>query len=184
MVWAYDEGLIVDLEQPPSGANIRTPVLTALARPYATATNGVPTSFGYDPATRTLDYAYDAVRPDGSAAPQGITTTLAMTPSAYPAGYTVEVTGASIASAPDATELVLCNDPGVTEVVVRVTPGSDPTPPTPAICQGAEPPSTTTTTSTSVASTTSTSAPVDPVPAGPSPASPAQPVAVRPVFTG
>jgi endoglycosylceramidase len=183
MFWAYDEGLVVDLGLPPTGANVRAPVLTALARPYATATNGTPTSFAYDPATRTLDYGYATVRPDGAAAPGAITTVLAMTVAAYPDGYTVEVDGAAIASAPDARELVLCNEPGATEVVVRVTPGADPTPPTPVSCAGVEPP--TTTTSTSAPATTSTSVPTVPtVPGDPAPPSAARPVAVRPSFTG
>jgi len=179
--WAYDEGLVVDLEQPPTGANVRAPVLTALARPYATATNGTPTSFAYDPATRTFDYAYDAVRPDGSPAPAAITTVLTMTASAYPDGYTVEVTGAAIVSAADARELVLCNEPGAAEVVVRVTPGSDPTPPTRATCQGVEPPTTTTTAPTVTTAPTTPTTPVDPAPVVPAAA---QPVAVRPSFTG
>jgi endoglycosylceramidase len=174
--WAYGENVVVDMGQPPVGANVRTPVVAALARPYATATNGLPTSFAYDPATRTLDFAYDVVRPDGSPVPPGITTTLAMTPSAYPAGYTVTVTGASIVSTPDATELVLCNDPGATEVVVRVTPGSNPNPPASSTCAGVEP--TPTTTSTTV--TTPTALPV----AAPATAAAAQPVTGQPSFAG
>jgi hypothetical protein len=102
-----------------------------------------------------------------------------MTPSAYPAGYTVTVTGASIVSTPDATELVLCNDPGATEVVVRVTPGSNPNPPASSTCAGVEP--TPTTTSTTVTTpTTPTALPV----AAPATAAAAQPVTGQPSFAG
>ena len=175
--WAYDEGLIIDLEQPPTEANIRQPVLTALARPYATATNGTPSTFAYDPATRTLDVGYATTRPDGSPSPAGLTTVLAMTPAAYPDGYTVEATGAAVVSGADASELVLCNEPGATEVVVRVTAGSDPTPPTPVTCEGDQPPTTTT------SATVTTTAPPPPAPVPVAPVA-AQPVAVRPSFTG
>jgi len=111
---------VVDIEQPPTGDNVRPGVLTALARPYATATNGTPTSFAYDPAARTMDYTYSTSRPDGSGTDPGLPTVLAMPPAAYPDGYTVVVSGAGVASAPGATELVLCNEDGATGVVVRV----------------------------------------------------------------
>lgn len=186
--WAYDEGLIIDLEQPPTGANIRQPVLRSLARPYATATNGLPVASAYDPATATFDYRFQTVGPDGLPAPVGVTSVLAMSPAVYSDGYTVEVTGAGIVSAPGATELVLCHEPGAAEVVVRVTPGADPTPPTPVTCAGVEP---TTTTTTSVPASSTTAPPTVPPagPVGPAPvpvvaAVPAAAVAARPSFTG
>jgi endoglycosylceramidase len=147
MFWAYDEHVVHDIHEPPTApGNVREPVLHALARPYATATNGVPTSFAYDPATATLDYEYATTRTDGSGAPVGLPTVIAVPPSAYPDGYTVEVVGASVASAPGAAELVLCHDPGVTEVSVRLTAGADPNPPTPTVCEPPPGPSTSTTT--------------------------------------
>lgn len=187
--WAYDEGLIIDLEQPPTPANVRPTVLTALARPYPTATNGVPISFDYDPATRTMDYRYQVEQTDGEPAPQGITTVLAMTPAAYPDGYTVEVTGAGVVSEPGAADLVLCNESDADEVVVRVTPGADPDPPEPVECRVPEPSTTSTAAVTSTtaspnsstgdptaAPTTTTTAPLAP--------RPAVPVQLQPTFTG
>jgi endoglycosylceramidase len=176
--WSYDENLVIDLSLPPDPANVRQPVLAALARPYATATNGLPTSYGFEPATGVLDYAYATSRPDGSVAPAGVTTVLAMPPTAYPDGYTVQVTGAGVVSAPDATELVLCNDPGASSVVVRVVPGSDPAPPAPVTCAAEPPPPSTTSV---VVPSTLPVVPAAPVP----PAAPAAvPVATRPAFTG
>lgn len=67
--------------------------------PYATATNGLPVVSAYDPSTATFDYRFETVGPDGLAAPVGITTVVAMTPAAYPGGYTVEITAAVIVPA-------------------------------------------------------------------------------------
>jgi endoglycosylceramidase len=189
--WAYNENVIIDLEEPPSPENVRAPVVAALARPYPTATNGLPVASTYDPDTRVLEYRYLAERPGGSPAPDGLTTVLAMPPTAYPDGYTVEVTGAAVVSSPGAADLVLCNEPAAAEVVVRVVPGADPDPPAPVACRGAEPP-------TSTSSTTSTSAPTTAAPSttapsttAPSPTSVpvavaprAVPVPVQPTFTG
>jgi endoglycosylceramidase len=184
--WTYDEHLVVHMDAPPTPDNVRQPVLTALARPYASATNGSPTSYAYDPATRTLEYAYTTTQVDGAAAPLGLTTVLAMPPAAYPDGYTVEVTGATVASAPGARELELCHESGATEVVVRIVPGADPTPAPPSCELPPEPPMPTST--TGGAGPTSAPSPGDPAPVGPLPAvrptTVASPVAGAPRFTG
>jgi hypothetical protein len=155
-------------------------VLHALARPYATATNGLPTAFAYDPATATLEYEYSTTRTDGTAAPIGLPTVIAIPPSAYPDGYTVEVNGATVSSAPGAAELVLCHDPGATEVTVRITAGADPNPATPVACEPPPGPSSTTTT------TPGAPRPTDPVTGEPivTPAIAATPVPRSPRFTG
>lgn len=192
--WTYDEHLVVHMDQPPTPANVRQQVLGALARPYATATNGVPTNFGYDPASRVLDYAYTTTQTSGAAAPLGLPTTIEIPPAAYPDGYHVVVDGATVASPPDAPQLVLCHVNGATEVTVQVLPGSDPNPPAPACEQPPEPP---TTTSTSTSSSTPTAG-SDGTDGGPSAAGPvglpvdvvlrpavaARPVDSLPRFTG
>ena len=180
--WAYDEGLIIDLEDPPTPDNIRQPVLRALARPYATATNGVPTAFAFDPATAILDYGYAAVRPDGRPAPAGATTVIAMPPAIYPDGYTVAAIGVGVLSAPGAAKLVLCNAEGATEVSVRVVPGPATEPPPAVRCAG-DPGPTTTTTSTPGSTPSTTTAPVPGAPALFT-AAPAVAVAAAPSFTG
>jgi endoglycosylceramidase len=121
MFWSWDEHVILDKCRPPTPDNIRTPVLHALARPYASATNGTPGSFAYDAATATLDYAWSTARPDGSDAPAALPTTIVVPPSAYPGGYAVVVTGGTVVSEPCAATLAVANAPGAAAVEVRVS---------------------------------------------------------------
>jgi len=117
--WSWDGHVILDKTMPPTPDNIRTPVLDALARPFASATNGTPTSYAYDADNGVLDYEWSTRRPDGSAAPPGLPTTIVMPPSAFPDGYSVTVTGGNVASAPCASRLVIANAAGATSVDVH-----------------------------------------------------------------
>lgn len=120
--WTWDEHLIIEKELPPTPDNVRLDVLEALARPYASATNGTPASFAYDPQARVLDYAWRTTRPDGSSAPPSLPTTIVVPPAAWGAGYAVEVSGGRVLSEPCAPVLAIANDDGASEVRVRVAP--------------------------------------------------------------
>lgn len=132
--WAYNENVVVDLELPPEGDNVREPVVRALARPYAVATNGTPIVQLYDPATGAFDLRFSTQRAAGGLAPGEVPTVVAMPETAYPDGYTVEVTGGWVASPADADELLICNAPGAGEVQVRVVAGRAATPAAPRPC--------------------------------------------------
>ena len=166
--WAYHENVIVDPALPPSGDNVRVPVVTALARPYATATNGTPEASAFDPAGRTLTYRYATTRPDGSAAPLDLATVLEAPAGTYPDGYTVEVTGGAVTSEPGAAQLLVCNDAGAATIEVRIVPGADADASAPVACKATPP------------------GEVDPTPAGPTPAGApaATPVRSYARFTG
>ena len=122
LFWTWDEDMIRDVKQPPTPDNVHVEVVAALARPYASATNGTPASFAYDPATRVLDYAWTTTRPDGSDAPTNLPTTIVLPPSAYADGWKAEVTGGRALSEPCARVLVVANDRDAAEVSVRVEP--------------------------------------------------------------
>jgi len=123
--WTWDEEIIIDKERPPTPDNIHAEVVAALARPFATATNGTPASYAYDPETGALDYAWSTSRPDGSAAPTDLPTTIAMPPTAYPDGYSVEISGGRVLSEPCAGTLVVGNAPGATSAQVHAVRGGD-----------------------------------------------------------
>ncbi|HUS23861.1 MAG TPA: cellulase family glycosylhydrolase [Candidatus Binatia bacterium] len=89
--------------------------LKFLQRTYPQATAGEPVSMTFDPETAQFDYTY---KPHAATAPTEIYVPVALH---YPAGYTVEVTGATVTSAANAPVLVLENVAGATEVVVKVT---------------------------------------------------------------
>jgi endoglycosylceramidase len=119
--WSYDENLVHDLNQAPSGSNVQTSTLDALVRPNPMVTNGTPTSSSFDPATGAFDYTYRARHPDGSAADPKYRTSILLPNLVYPLGYTVTVAGASVHTC--STTLTLKNDPGATDVHVHVVRG-------------------------------------------------------------
>jgi endoglycosylceramidase len=122
MFWSFDEHVVLDKSKPPTPDNVATGVLHALARPYASATNGTPTGFAYDASGAVLDYSWSTTRPDGSPAPGNLATTIVLPPSAYGSGYTVGVTGGRVVSAPCAPVLAVVQATGAATVSVRVTP--------------------------------------------------------------
>jgi endoglycosylceramidase len=113
--WSYDENLVIDKAKPPTPDNVRQPVLDALARPYASLTNGIPTAWHYDNATGDLSYAYT---PRGK---PGDDTVIVLGPRAYPNGYAVTVTGGQVVSSPCASALRIENRKHATAVTVHVT---------------------------------------------------------------
>lgn len=122
LFWTWDEDMIRDVKLPPTPDNVHTDVVAALARPYASATNGTPASSAYDPATRVLDYAWTTTRPDGSAAPGELPTTIVLPPTAYESGWKATVTGGRVLSEPCARVLVVANERDARDVSVRVEP--------------------------------------------------------------
>jgi len=120
--WTWDEHLIIDKSQPPAEDNIRTAVVEALTRPFATATNGTPTSAVFDPETRTLTAVWTTVLPGGNAASADLPTTIVLPRRTYPQGYAVEVDGGSVRSDPCAEILQIDNGGGMATVTVRVVP--------------------------------------------------------------
>jgi len=89
-------------------------VRTDLVRAYPQATAGRLLSQRFDPATGAFDFRYE---PDLSvSAPSSIV----VPTEAYPDGYTVDVDGATVTSAPNSGRLTVMADPGADEVSLRV----------------------------------------------------------------
>jgi endoglycosylceramidase len=117
--WSYDENMVHDLNQAPTGSNLQSSTLDALVRPNPMVTNGTPTSSSFDPATGAFDYTYRARHPDGTAADPKYRTSILLPSRVYPLGYTVTVDGATVHRC--TTTLTLKNDPSATDVHVHVT---------------------------------------------------------------
>ena len=118
------EGLIRDIGQPPTGANVKPDKLAALAQPYARLTSGTPRSSAYDPAMHTFRYAFRTKGPNkGKRFGPGSITTLELPAIQYPAGYRVRVRGALVLSGPRARVLRLAQCDGAKTVKVSVAPG-------------------------------------------------------------
>jgi hypothetical protein len=120
---ARDAGLTLDV---PAG----------LARPYPIAVAGSPKGWGFTP-DGTFGLLYTTTLPSGQATPAGLLTAVALPAAAFPTGYTVSVTGASVRSKPGSALLCLAADPGATSVTLRVTRAAAGSPPLPAPDAGA-----------------------------------------------
>jgi endoglycosylceramidase len=118
------EGLVLDPAQPPSGSNVKTPKLLALAQPYAALTSGTPRKSSYDTASHIFRYLY-RTRPAGRGKrfDPGSKTTLEIPSIQYPAGYRVRVSGARVLSRPRARGLRLVQCGHAKTVKVSVAPG-------------------------------------------------------------
>lgn len=97
-------------------SSVKMDKLRILERTYPQATAGIPVALSFNPDTAEFSYRYT---PRTATAPTEIYVPVALH---YPNGYQVQVSGATVASAPDATKLVLTNDAGAAEVTVTVTP--------------------------------------------------------------
>jgi endoglycosylceramidase len=131
--WAYSgnditssspngQALVLDPRQPPTGDNVVSAKLKALAEPYPQLVAGTPTSWSFSGGVFRLRYS--TLRPGTlTAFPAGSETDVAVPAIQFPAGYQVSVTGGHVVSAPGASRLRIVSSPAVTSVSVTVGPG-------------------------------------------------------------
>jgi endoglycosylceramidase len=129
--WAYSgnditssspsgQALVLDPSQPPTGANVLTDKLKALAEPYPQAVAGTPTSWSFQDGVFRLTFTI--ARADGTGSfGAGAQTEIAVPAVQYPSGYHVAVVGASVVSAANAPTLRLATLPGYASVQVIVS---------------------------------------------------------------
>jgi endoglycosylceramidase len=130
--WAYSgnditssspngQALVLNPAQPPTGANVLTDKLKALATPYPRVVAGTPASWSFTGGVFRLTYS--TTHPNGFGHfPAGAVTEISTPTIEFPTGYTVAVTGATVTSAPDAPLLTLAALPGAPAVQVTVQP--------------------------------------------------------------
>lgn len=117
------EGLVNDLTQAPSGSNVNTAMLDALAVPHPDLVSGTPGSYGYNASTHVFTLTYSTERADGTGAfAAGSPTSVSVPAVQYASGYQVAVTGGRVTSAGGVLEVASC--PGAASVSVTVSPGS------------------------------------------------------------
>jgi endoglycosylceramidase len=115
--------VIGSLGYPPKGANLNEAIASSLVQPYPLAIAGTPERYSYDPTSRVLELAYATRRAGGGRFARGTTTVLETPRSVYADGYTVRISGASVASPPCSPLLELLAIPGASRVSLRVSPG-------------------------------------------------------------
>ena len=117
--------LIENEHLPPTGANVNRAQLDALVRPYPQVIAGTPRSWSYTAASKTFTLSYSTARADGRGSfAAGSFTAIELPALVYPNGYRVTVTGATVASRPRSSQLLLQSRPGAAAVSVTVTPRS------------------------------------------------------------
>lgn len=117
------EGLVNDLATAPSGSNLNTGMLDALAVPHPDLVSGTPRSYGYDTSTHVFTLTYSTERADGTGAfAAGSHTSISVAAVQYASGYQVAVAGGAVVSTGGVLQVASC--PGATNVTVTVSPGS------------------------------------------------------------
>ena len=122
--WAYNENMVWNQHQPPGPGNMVESTMAALTRPYPRLTDGTPLELAFDPVTRTMTNRYSTTRPDGSQGDRGLSA-YEVPATVFPDGYSVDVVGGRVRSAPCAPVLIVEAAKGGAEVSVTVTPGGD-----------------------------------------------------------
>jgi endoglycosylceramidase len=117
------EGLVNDPAQAPTGSNVNTAMLDALAAPHPELVAGTPDSYGYNTSTSTFTLTYGTERADGTGTfAGGSQTSIAVPAVQYPSGYHVTVSGGKVAATGGVLDIASC--PGAATVSVTVQPGS------------------------------------------------------------
>jgi endoglycosylceramidase len=129
------QAIVIDPDQPPSGANVKQSKLDVLAEPYPQVVAGTPTSYRFDEATRRFTLAYSTKGPTGKnfarrpkhkrkrSKPKFRQTQIFLGQDRYRDGYKVSVNGGGIASKRKASLLKVIACPGRRNVSVTVVPG-------------------------------------------------------------
>jgi endoglycosylceramidase len=115
------QAVVVDPSKPPSGSNVESGTLAALARPFPRAVAGTPQRFGFTGGVFTLKYSTRRPRGHHRFKP-GSCTTVFVPAMHYPHGYRARVRGARVISKPGSGLLELASRRGAKTVRLTVTP--------------------------------------------------------------
>ncbi len=120
--WYYGS-LVPNPLRPPRGANLNLGNLELLVRPYPQVISGTPTSWSFDPQSKTFTLTYTTRRVAGGHFPDGAQSNIFIPELQYPHGYHLTVSGAGVLRSSDHQHLHLETCPGALTVSMRVGPG-------------------------------------------------------------
>ncbi|HEY0632842.1 MAG TPA: hypothetical protein VGC98_12365, partial [Thermoleophilaceae bacterium] len=122
------QAIVLDPKKPPSGDNLKTSTLDVLSRPFPRLISGRPDSWAFDPDTHQFTLGYDPRQRVDNSAPFGFGTQseVALPARQYPHGYTADVRGGAIVSAPNAPVLRVAACGSADVVFLTVVRGSHP----------------------------------------------------------
>ena len=113
--------LLIDGKKPPARGNVVRGVLDIIDRPFPQRVAGTPTSWSWDPGTRTFRLTY-ATKGVGRALHSRAVTRIWIGRLHFPTGYTRKVTGARFLSKARARVIALRNRRGAATVTLTVRP--------------------------------------------------------------
>jgi endoglycosylceramidase len=118
-----EPGIVADPHKPPAGSNLIIGTLRALVEPYPQVVAGTPSSWSFDPATRTFNLKYSTARASGRRRfGAGSLSEIVAPELVYGGRYGVRATGAAIVSRRGAGVLVLAACRGARTIGVTVSP--------------------------------------------------------------
>jgi endoglycosylceramidase len=120
--WYYGS-LVPNPLLPPRGANLNMANLELLVRPYPQLLSGTPTSWSFEPRSKTFTLTYTTRRVAGGRFPAGAESDIFIPELQYPHGYHIAVAGAGVLRSGDHQHLRLATCRGARTVIVRVVPG-------------------------------------------------------------
>jgi endoglycosylceramidase len=130
--WAYfnrdpccerpEEGLVRDLDAPPTADNVKQDKLSLLARAYPRAVAGTPERFDFEPSSACFELTYSTAPVGGGRFTGELETEVFLPRIHYPAGYRAEVDGATVTSEGGANVLRLAALSGAGRVSLSVSP--------------------------------------------------------------
>jgi hypothetical protein len=128
-VWSYEDccnsaaAIVANGKRAPTArGNLRLSILKALVRAYPRAIAGTPSGWSYDPTSNVFSLSYSTRRVSGGTFGPGAESDIEIPALQYPTGYSVQVSGARVVSAPDANLLRIANQPGADTVKLTVVP--------------------------------------------------------------
>ena len=121
--WSFDGGLVKDVLQPPTGANLVGGDVTAVVQPYPLAVAGTPLSFSYVNSDRTLTFSWSTTGVGSKGLSPHAVTSFEVPSEVYPNGYLLSITGGKILSKPCVSIVELKAYSGARKVTVTISPG-------------------------------------------------------------
>jgi endoglycosylceramidase len=118
------QAIVRDPAKPPTGTNLVDPTLHALVEPYPQVVAGTPSSWGFDPSTKTFSLRFSTARASAPAQrfATGSLTEIATPSLVYGGSYGARVTGGAVVSKPGAPVLQVAQCHGAQSIAVTVSP--------------------------------------------------------------
>lgn len=115
------EAIVFDPAEAPTGDNIDEGKLAHLVVMHPNVVAGTPGSYAYNRDTGVFTMTWSTMLPKGTRAAAGAITEIAVPTRTAPNGYTVEVTGGIVVSAPNAPVLEIGQTGTPSQITVKVT---------------------------------------------------------------